>query len=420
MVESPNPEWLDRWQALSRQYLGAWQHAAHPPAAQSTAAWPDGFEQWSRLFASGAGSQSETVERLIDSARSYAAFMQSMLAATNANARAPGVSWTDALRSGFAAGGGQGLFDHPAARAWQGMTGQGDTRFAQLMTGLHAPPPADFSDLKSWLGLPAFGYLREHQERYQKAAVAWVDYQEQMGRYSALMQKATQRGFELFEGKLAEREQPGRQIESLRALYDLWVDAAEEGYAGIALSAEFREVYGALVNAQMRVRAQIQTEIERAGADLGMPTRSEINSIGKRLHALRREVRERGAGTGEALAGDVAALREELRMLKAATGSTNAAAPRAAGTGVVTGQVGAAPRAKRSHKSRPAAPAAVPASKRNKRNAGKVKARDAQRSVGASALNFASRIAKFAGASLGKPRGATQKPAATRKPKKKR
>ncbi|MFI4969803.1 MAG: class III poly(R)-hydroxyalkanoic acid synthase subunit PhaE [Lysobacterales bacterium] len=418
MVESPNPEWLDRWQALSRQYLGAWQHAAHPPAAQSTMAWPDGFEQWSRLFASGAGSQSETVERLIDSARSYAAFMQSMLAATNANAQAPGVSWTDALRSGFAAGGGQSLFEHPAARAWQGMAGQGDAGFAQLMSALHAPP-ADFADLKSWLGLPAFGYLREHQERYQKAAVAWVDYQEQMGRYNALMQKASQRGFELFEGKLAEREQPGRQIDSLRALYDLWVDAAEEGYAGIALSAEFREVYGALVNAQMRVRAQIQAEIERVGADLGMPTRSEINSIGKRLHALRREVRERGAGTGEALAGEVAALREELRMLKVATRSTKAAAPRAAGTAAVAEQARAAPRAKRLRKARPAVPA-VPASKRNKRKAGKVNARAVPRSVGASAQNFASRIAKFAGASLGKPRAATQKPAATRKSKKKR
>ena len=94
-------------------------------------------------------------------------------------------------------------------------------------------------------------------------AVALVDYQEQTSRYNALIMKASQRGFELFESKLAAREEPGRQIDSLRALYDLWVDAAEEAYAEIALSPEFREVYGALVNAQMRVRSQIQQEVER-------------------------------------------------------------------------------------------------------------------------------------------------------------
>ena len=41
---------------------------------------------------------------------------------------------------------------------------------------------------------------------------------------------------------------------SARALFDLWIDAAEEAYAQVALSPEFREVYGAYVNAQMRLR----------------------------------------------------------------------------------------------------------------------------------------------------------------------
>ena len=130
--------------------------------------------------------------------------------------------------------------------------------------------------MKSWLKLPAFGFLREHQEHQQKGAVAFVEYQEQVARYNAQMLEAARRGFELFEGKLAEREQPGRQIESLRALYDLWVDAAEEAYAEIALSREFQEIYGELTNAQMRLRAQIQQEVERLSVDLGMSAPSAI------------------------------------------------------------------------------------------------------------------------------------------------
>jgi hypothetical protein len=76
----------------------------------------------------------------------------------------------------------------------------------------------------------------------------------------------------------------------MRALYDLYVDAAEEGYAEVALSDEFREVYGALVNSQMRVRQRVQDEIERSAASLGIPGRTELDSVHKRLHDLRRRV----------------------------------------------------------------------------------------------------------------------------------
>src|SRR3546814_16203183 len=78
------------------------------------------------------------------------------------------------------------------------------------------------------------------------------------------MQKATRDAFAIFEDKLAEREEPGRQIQSARALFDLWVDAAEDAYAKIALSHEFREVYGKLVDAQMRLRGGVQREVERS------------------------------------------------------------------------------------------------------------------------------------------------------------
>src|SRR4051812_1440821 len=149
-------------------------------------------------------------------------------------------------------------------------------------------------------------------------AAALVDYQEQNGRYNALILKASQRGFELFESKLAAREEPGRQIDSLRALYDLWVDAAEEGYAEVALSPEFRQVYGELVNAQMRMRSQIQQEVERIATDFGMPTRSELDSIGQRLHDLRREVRNGGRDGSNSLAREVESLRREVAALKSA------------------------------------------------------------------------------------------------------
>ncbi|HET7558133.1 MAG TPA: class III poly(R)-hydroxyalkanoic acid synthase subunit PhaE, partial [Rhodanobacteraceae bacterium] len=235
-------------------------------------------------------------------------------------------AWADTLRESFNfPGADAALFDNPLARALREIAGQGAKGFEQMMEAL-----APFTqELRGVLGMPAFGYLREHQERYQKLALAMLEYQEQTNRYNALIARASRRGFEVFEDKLSERGEPGRQVESVRALYDLWVDAAEEAYAEVALSPEFREVYGALVNAQMRVRKHVQQEVERVAVDLGMPTRTEIDSIGKRLHEARRDLKRREENSDD-LAAEIAALRIEVEKLKKAAGTKKAPAKRAA------------------------------------------------------------------------------------------
>jgi class III poly(R)-hydroxyalkanoic acid synthase PhaE subunit len=80
-------------------------------------------------------------------------------------------------------------------------------------------------------------------------------------------------------------------------LFDLWIDAAEEAYAQVALSSEFREVYGAYVNAQMRLRNGMQGEIEQVCAAMGMPTRTEVDAAHRKIAELERVLRRmRDAG----------------------------------------------------------------------------------------------------------------------------
>jgi hypothetical protein len=74
-------------------------------------------------------------------------------------------------------------------------------------------------------------------------------------------------------------------------MFDLWIDAAEEAYAEIALSPEFRKVYGELVDAQMRVRSGMQKEVEQMSEKLGMPTRSEVDSAHRKIAELERQLR---------------------------------------------------------------------------------------------------------------------------------
>ncbi len=213
---------------------------------------------------------------MLASAKTFTQFAEAMVAAATAGNAGAMPNWADGAQE-LPDAGRHARHERRIRQSARGalgeISGQGVKSFEQLMKnftpGAFGAGVDPFQEAKSWLRVPAFGFLREHQEHYQKSMSAFVDYQEQSGRYNALILKASQRGFGLFESKLAAREEPGRQIDSLRALYDLWVDAMEEAYAEIALSPEFREVYGAVVNAQMRVRSQIQQEVERIATDFG-------------------------------------------------------------------------------------------------------------------------------------------------------
>jgi class III poly(R)-hydroxyalkanoic acid synthase PhaE subunit len=307
-----NGDWLRQMADLQQQYWRSWQGmtgpAFAPPQAPRTP-WQDGMDAWKQMFtppstlATGSAGTDDVGVRLMAYGRQYVDMLQQMA--------------NQAMSSG-------GAFD---PRAWLSQMRSLHERFAQGMTGAGAPAmpwfggvdPAQVEQLvrmftsapaqgmrdemRGMFDLPAFGIGREHQERAQALAQAWIDYQDANARYNELMMKAATRTLDLLEGKLADREQPGRQIESARALYDLWIDAAEDAFAEVAMSPDYRAIYGDLVNSQMRVRAGINAEMERLAAQFGMPTRTEIDSMARQLHELRRALRQRGNDSGAAAAG---------------------------------------------------------------------------------------------------------------------
>lgn len=180
---------------------------------------------------------------------------------------------------------------NPFASAFQAMGGQG----MQGLDGWNAAVAPWLEAARreggALLGLPAFGIGREHQERLQALAQAQLESARREGEFNLLMLRALERAHALFGAKLTERSAPGKALDSARALFDLWIDAAEEAYAEIALSPEFRSAYGALVNAQMRVRQGVQREVEQAAAQVGMPTRTEIDAAHRRIAELERALR---------------------------------------------------------------------------------------------------------------------------------
>ena len=288
-MTDPKAAWMPDWQAMQQQFFSAWTDAARASAAPSNPV-QEGFEAWSRLFSAG-NSGNDVLDKMVGGAKQFAEFMQGAIAQM-ATSR-PDMATPGAIREALEkAMGGIGLEKNPVLDALRGLNSEGAKGFEELFRDyLKAMKPIE-DQTRGLLSLPAFGMNRESQERRQALARALADYQDQNTRYNTLMFKASRLGLDKFESKLEERSEPGREITSMRGLYDVFVDAAEEGYAEVALSDEFREVYGELVNSQMRVRQLIQGEVERSTASLGMPGRSELDTVHQRLHELRRRVAE--------------------------------------------------------------------------------------------------------------------------------
>jgi len=286
------PGTAGEFEQMARQYWSAWEQALRgtvPGAAPASVqpgnqAWQDALQCWTDVFAHRPVTN-DVMERFGQQARQWYAQIQQVAARFGGQGGSPAEitqAWKTALgRSGVNLF--QSLFDSMNGPGMQGMD-----------QWLHSVQPV-LETLtgtgRGWLNTPAFGFTREHQARLQALAAAQLEVQQASKAYQDLMLNASQAAFQHFEQRLARLAAEGRKIETPRALFDVWVDAAEDAYAEVALSPEYRSAYGNLINAQTRLRAGIQNEVEHFCAQLGMPTRSELDGAHRKIVELEREVR---------------------------------------------------------------------------------------------------------------------------------
>ena len=141
------------------------------------------------------------------------------------------------------------------------------------------------------LSMPGLGYTREQQERVQKLARHLLEYHDALRGYKIAFAKTALTSLQAVQKRLQSLNEAGEQIESLRALYDMWIDASEESYAAFAMSDEYQVVYAELVNALMKVRQDLNAQAEHQYELMNIPTRSEIDTMQRRQQELRRENR---------------------------------------------------------------------------------------------------------------------------------
>jgi len=286
------------FESMARQYWSAWGEAMRQGGlggapARPASQWQQAVDWWTQLMPGERSQANDAVGRFNQQASQWFGQMQQVaaqFAGQDSNPADVSQAWRRAMGAHA---------DNPFPDLFKAMRGQGahglDDWLEQVKPYLDSFQQNFQQQSRQWQHLPAFGQYREHQERWQALQLAQQDYQQQSEAFNALLAKCAQRAFDVFEDKLTAHDGPGRQITSARGLFDLWIDSAEEAYAGIALSPEFREIYGALGNAQMRLRAAIQLEVEHMTGLFGMPTRTEIDSAHRKIAELERALRRAAA-----------------------------------------------------------------------------------------------------------------------------
>lgn len=279
------------FEALARQYWGAWGDAMRqgglgtPTVKPVNSQWQQAVNWWSQLMPGGHSQANDAVGRFNRQASDWFGQMQQVAAqfsGQDSSANDISQAWRRALGANA---------ENPLLDMLKGMRGPGAHGLDEWLEQVQPYLDGLQQQAQRWQQLPAFGQYREHQERLQALQLAQQEYKQQSDVFNKLMMRCLQQAFEVFEDKLVAHEEPGRQITTARALFDLWIDSAEQAYAEVALSQEFREVYGALTNAQMRLRAAIQREVEHMTGLFGMPSRTEVDSAHRKIAELERALR---------------------------------------------------------------------------------------------------------------------------------
>ena len=314
-MNAMNDGWTQDFEALSRQYWNAWIEMARQAGSgqqQQVPGWQEAMDMWAPWARDGRAQTDDAISRMNAQTGAWFGQMQELakrFSSGQSNASDITTEWKKAL------GIEGGAFSNPFGNMFQQMSGHGANGMDQWMKQVAPWMDAMRGEFGGMFNMPAFGLQREQQERWQALGKAQMEYQKAMSGYNAQLMECGKRAFAKFEDKLAERSEPGRQLDSTRALFDLWIDAAEEAWSEVALTPEFRAAYGDLVNAQSRMRAGVQGEVERTTGMFGMPTRTEVNSSHKKVTQLERDLRE---------------LKERLTALEAAANTKASVSPKAA------------------------------------------------------------------------------------------
>jgi class III poly(R)-hydroxyalkanoic acid synthase PhaE subunit len=92
-----------------------------------------------------------------------------------------------------------------------------------------------------------------------------------------------------FQASVQSMAKDGKSLNTLREIYDKWVEMSEAAYARFVMTQEYQALYGRLVNNLLAVKQQMARIVDGSLEAMHMPTHAEISTLQRRQQELRRE-----------------------------------------------------------------------------------------------------------------------------------
>lgn len=285
-------EFLRRWSEMASGTTPS-EPAASAGASAAGFALPPGWPDWAQLFSAGLqGPAAELTRR-------YVSLYEQYMTATRVLTESFGKAMAQ---------------PDPIARAQEFGNAllQSQSQFAQMWQSMFSLDPAAAGTtgalaggmpwLQAWsrdmgagrlsmADLPALGLTRERQEALQRLQRLFNDYFEQHGALAMLWNEVIGDALKRLGAAMSARFQKNELPQTAKQLYDLWVESAEAAYATMAHSPRYAKAQAELGNTIAKMRIEQRGLIESISRELDLPTRSELNTVHRRLKDMKAEIR---------------------------------------------------------------------------------------------------------------------------------
>ncbi len=118
--------------------------------------------------------------------------------------------------------------------------------------------------------------------------------QQELARCASHLRGAGERAVDLLFALIEQQAGKGQPVGSLRALYDLWVDAAEQAYGEMLDATDYLATQGEALNAVLRLRARLERprgpRPEAGGSVAPGPEPATLAELQAELRRLRAEI----------------------------------------------------------------------------------------------------------------------------------
>jgi class III poly(R)-hydroxyalkanoic acid synthase PhaE subunit len=343
-MSETNP-WAAQWFNAQQQFVDAWSDMAKsgvPGNTSQSDLWAQSFDLWRN--ASGTQVQpdfQQAMDKCMDMGKGYFAMAEQVSKNMSAGAEpAEAINqWMDQLKQSLQQSGSMPGFDGSAINgfmkqwfnptsSWQQMTAglapmnQG----AWQMPGMKTPSfniGEMIDPLGTMLEAPGVGYFREPQAKQQKGLQLGLEYNQANQAFNQAFLRVATESIQGFQARILKVDADSAP-KSLREIYDLWVEISEEHYAEFAMSEEYQELYGDMVNRLMIMKKHYSEIADDTLKAMNLPNTREVDTMQERLQQVRRD--------NFALKKEISEIRSMLQqvMARPATAEASAAAAPAA------------------------------------------------------------------------------------------